>query len=382
MTPDGNGSNGHTLLPVEILERQFPQFVDLPPAQPPRRSIWPALILFLLTVITTLCVGAEFARSYALDQQPFTGNENYFTIVFYPLLHPRLLLLGIPFSFTLLTILLAHELGHYFACKLHGIDASYPYFIPAPTLFGTFGAFIRIRSPITTRRALFDVGLSGPVVGFVLAVPAMAYAVASSKIIPGSQASASIVFGNPLLVKAFIAFFHRGVDAASILLHPVGRAAWAGLFLTALNLLPVWQLDGGHIVYSLAGEYHRRISIYLSLAIIAMGQLDSLWYGWGGILLILSLRFRHPPVMDRWQPLTPSRRAWAAGAALIFLLCFTPWPATSVEQEPAELPAHARLVGSTSTITAVSGICFEAQKSRQPLSTCDNAERCGDLSTN
>jgi Zn-dependent protease len=382
MTPDDNGSNGHSQLPVEILERQFPQLADLPPARPRRRSIWPALILFLLTVLTTLSVGAEFARSYALDQQPFTSNPNYFAMVFYPLLHPRLLLLGIPFSFTLLTILLAHELGHYFACKLHGIDASYPYFIPAPTLFGTFGAFIRIRSPITTRRALFDVGLSGPVVGFVLAVPAMAYAVAFSKIIPGSEAGAAIVFGNPLLVKAFIAIFHPGVDAASVLLHPIGRAAWAGLFLTGLNLLPVWQLDGGHVVYSLAGQYHRRISIIVAVALIIMGKLDVMWYGWGGILLILTLRFHHPPVMDRWQPLTPSRKMWALGAALIFLLCFTLRPARNTGLDPEAPPVHARLVGSTSTITAVSGISFEAQKSRQPLSTCDNAERRGDLSTN
>jgi Zn-dependent protease len=387
MSVENNGGNGHSRVPVEVLEMHFPPLVETPP--PPRsrrRPLWPALILFILTLISTLAVGSEFARSYARKEQPFSGNENPFSMMLYPLEHPRLLLLGIPFSFTLLGILLAHELGHYFACKLYDIDVSYPYFIPAPTLFGTFGAFIRIRSPIPTRRALFDVGLSGPVVGFLIAVPAMAYAIASSKIVPGSQASAPIVFGNPPLMRILISLFHPGVDPNSILLHPIGRAAWMGLFATALNLFPVWQLDGGHIVYSLASQYHRRISIIVSLALIALGTQDPLWYGWGGILLLLSLRFRHPPLLDRWEPLTPSRRLWAAGAVAIFLLCFTPWPATSQDTEP-EIPTsphrvQARLVGSTSTITAVSGISLEAQKSRQPLKTCESAARCGDFNTN
>jgi Zn-dependent protease len=387
MSVDNNGGNGHTRVPVEILEMHFPPLVEVPPPPPPRpRSIWPALILFILTVISTLAVGSEFARSYARNEPPFSGDESPFAMMVYPLQHPSLLLLGIPFSFTLLGILLAHELGHYFACKLYGIDVSYPYFIPAPTLFGTFGAFIRIRSPITTRRALFDVGLAGPVVGFILAVPAMTYAIASSKIIPDAQASAAIVFGNPPLMKILMSLFHPGVDPNSILLHPVGRAAWMGLFATGLNLMPVWQLDGGHIIYSLASQYHRRISIIASLALISLGLLDPLWYGWGGVLLVLSLRFRHPPLLDRWQPLTPSRRAWAVGALAIFLLCFTPWPATTQEPEQ-DAPAsshltHARLVGSTSTITALSGISFEAQKSRQPLNTCESAARCGDFNTN
>ena len=387
MSADNNGGNGHSQVPVEILEMHFPPLAEMPALAPRRRRpVWLALILFVLTVISTLAVGSEFARSYARNEAPFSGDQNPFAMMFYPLEHPRLLLLGIPFSFTLLGILLAHELGHYFACKLYDIDVSYPYFIPAPTLFGTFGAFIRIRSPITTRRALFDVGIAGPVVGFLIAVPAMAYAIASSKIIPGAQASAPIVFGNPLLMKIFLGLFHPGVDPNSILLHPVGRAAWMGLFATALNLFPVWQLDGGHIVYSLASQYHRRISIIVSLALIALGTQDPLWYGWGGILLLLSLRFRHPPLVDRWEPLTSSRRLWAAGAFAIFLLCFTPWPATSQDTEPdvhaSPHRTQARLVGSTSTITAVLGISLEAQKSRHPFKTCDSAARCGDFNTN
>jgi membrane-associated protease RseP (regulator of RpoE activity) len=325
----GNG-NGHIRGPVEVLDAQFQPLEEIPPASPRRRPLWPALILFLLTIVSTLAVGSEFVRSYAQNQEPFSGDENPFVMMLYPIEHPRLLLLGIPFSFTLLGILLAHELGHYFACKFYGIDASYPYFIPAPTLFGTFGAFIRIRSPITTRRALFDVGIAGPVVGFLVAVPAMAFAIASSKVVPGAQADAAILFGNPPLMRMLMALFHPGVDPSALLLHPVGRAAWVGLFATALNLLPAWQLDGGHLVYSLASDRHRRISLAVALGLVMLGVFC--WRGWiiwGVVLVVLSLRFRHPPLFDRWEPLDPSRRAWAVVALVIFILCFTPWPATN-----------------------------------------------------
>src|ERR1700721_2176780 len=131
-----------------------------------------------------------------------------------PVQHPRLLLLGIPFSLTLLGILLMHELGHYFTCKYYRIDVSYPYCLPAPSLFGTFGAFLRIRSPITTRRALFDIGIAGPIAGFVVAVPLMAYAISISKIVPGVQQNADIIFGQPLLMKIFVGMFHPGADAS------------------------------------------------------------------------------------------------------------------------------------------------------------------------
>ncbi len=388
MSSDTNGGNGYGQVPVEILDARFPPAADLRPIYPPRRRpLWPALILFLLTVISTLAVGSEFARSYAQDEEPFSGDENLFTMMVYPLEHPRLLLLGVPFSFTLIGFLLAHEMGHFVASKLYGIDVSYPYFIPAPTLFGTFGAFIRIRSPIPSRRALFDVGLAGPVAGFIVAVPAMAYGIAASKVVPGAQADAAILFGNPPLMQIFMSWFHPGVNPAWLLLHPVGRAAWFGLFATAMNMLPVWQLDGGHIVYSLTSRRHQQISIAVSLALLAVGVYTwrdwAGWACWGFILLILSLRFRHPPLLNRWEGLTPSRRVWAIGAAAIFLLCFTPRPVKiSPESTASPQQTQVRLVGSTSTMTAVSGISFEAQKSRQPLSTCERAARCGDFSTN
>jgi membrane-associated protease RseP (regulator of RpoE activity) len=326
MSDSLNAGNGHGVLPPEVIEVQFPRLVE-PPPRVRRRPLWPALILFLLTVISTLAVGAEFAWSYAANREPFSENENLLTTIAAPYEHPSMLLLGVPFSFTLMGILFTHEMGHYVACKIHGIDVSYPYFIPAPTLIGTFGAFIRIRSPITTRRALFDVGISGPVAGFVIAAPLMAWAVATSRVVPGADLNAPMVFGNTPLMRLFIALFHPNVDPSWVLLSPVGRAAWVGFFATALNLLPVWQLDGGHIVFSLTSRWHRRISFGFALALLAFGAVAwSGWYLWGGLLLMLSLKFRHPPVYDYWQPLDPARRAWAFAALAIFIACFTLWP--------------------------------------------------------
>ena len=315
--------NGHSRLPIDVIDLQFPQVVDIPPPLPPERPLWPAIAMFLLTVLTTLAVGSQLAASYANNQAPFSNVDNPFTMIWQPIAHPSILLTGIPFSFTLLGILFAHEMGHYIACKLYRIDVSYPMFIPAPNLFGTFGAFIRIRSPFPTRRALFDVGIAGPIAGFIVAIPAIAYSVAAAKIVPDAQANADILLGVPPLVKIFAALFHPNVPVRWLLLNPVGCAAWFGFFATALNLLPIWQLDGGHILYSLANEGHRRISIALSLVLIALGFQWLGWALWGFILLVLTLRFRHPQVMNRWEYLDGSRRLLAVVAIAIFVLCFT-----------------------------------------------------------
>lgn len=329
MSSNPFGGNGHGRTPVDILEVNFHPVMEAAPRRQ-HRPVWPALILFALTLVSTLAVGSEFAMSYAQNREPFSDGSDPLSAMLLPLEHPRLLLLGIPFSFTLLGILFAHEMGHYVACRIYGIDVSYPYFIPAPTLFGTFGAFIRIRSPITTRRALFDVGIAGPVVGFLIAAPAMAYAIAASRVVPGVQNTAQIVFGHPPLMRLFIEMFHPNVNPSWVLLSPVGRAAWVGFFATALNLLPLWQLDGGHIVYSLASRQHQRISILVAFGLLLLGRFAwSGWYFWGGLLLILSLRFGHPPVLDRWEELDASRKLWAIAALGIFLVCFTASPATA-----------------------------------------------------
>jgi len=325
MSDANAGGNGHARVPTDVLELHFPQLVEAPPPPRKRRRIWLPLLLFALTVITTLDVGWEFARSYVENRQPFSDTDSYASLLV-PLQHPRLLLEGMPFSFTLMGILLMHELGHYFACRYYGIDASYPYFLPAPTLIGTFGAFIWIRSPIRNRRALFDVGIAGPVVGFLVALPAMAFAVATAKVVPNAPLGDYPFIGNPPLVWLFTAMFHPGIHPAWLLLHPIGRAAAVALFATALNLLPAWQLDGGHILYSLASANHRRISLLVSISLIGIGLYASyIWAFWGFLLLVLSLRFRHPPLIDPWEKLGSNRRMWAVVAFAIFVLCFTPW---------------------------------------------------------
>lgn len=287
------------------------------------RSLAIAILLFGVTLISTLAVGAQFALTYAAGKVP--SLDDFFSSYVKFLREPRALIAGVPFAATLMGILLAHELGHYFMCRRYYILATYPYFIPAPTLIGTFGAFIRIRSPIVNRKALFDVGISGPIAGFILAVPAMAIAILHSKIVPGVNAgSAPVVFGVPLLQRLLTAVLRPGVNSANLLLHPIARAAWVGLFATSLNLLPGGQLDGGHILYSFASESHRRMTIGVALALI---PLAFFWLGW--ILwsvLLLAIGFRHPPLMDRWEPLDSTRRFYAAIGLAMFVLCFMPVP--------------------------------------------------------
>jgi len=288
-----------------------------------RKSLAIAVVLFLLTLLSTLVVGASFAASYALGESP--DIDGFFSM-YGTLLHdPQFLLTGVPFAFTLLGILLAHELGHYFACRYYGISASYPYFIPAPTLIGTLGAFIRIRSPIQNRKALFDVGLAGPVVGFLFAIPALAVAIVYSREIPLSQAHPSVIFGDPLAMRILMAVLRPGVPPSALLLHPVGRAAWVGLFATALNLLPGGQLDGGHILYAAASKYHKRVTLALALLLIPLGYFYwAGWYLWAALLLALG--FRHPPLLYQWEPLDRTRLIWTAVAVLIFILTFMPAP--------------------------------------------------------
>jgi membrane-associated protease RseP (regulator of RpoE activity) len=321
--------NGDGRLPLEILDGHLTEVIELPPSRvsADRPPLWPALVLFLLTLAMTLAAGAMFAVSYANDSARAVADEGLFTLPLLVIQHPHLLVLGIPFAATLLGFLMAHEMGHFLACRYYGVDCSYPFFLPSPFLFGTFGAVIRIRSPITTRRALFDIGIAGPILGFLVAVPLLAYGIAISRVVPGEQDASGITFGVPPIMRFFAALFHPGADPYSLLLHPVARAAWFGLLATALNLLPVWQLDGGHIIYSLTPERHQRISLAVALGLVFLGVVY--WHGWafwGLVMLVLSLRLRHPPLYDRWQPLDASRKLLAVLALVMFLLCLTIMP--------------------------------------------------------
>ncbi len=327
-----SNGNGHGRSPLEVIDIRSPEIVGGSPLlfanHPP---LWPALTLFLLTIVSTLAVGSEFAISYARNMEPFSASDNLFATMLLPFQHPHLLLLGIPFSFTLLGILLAHELGHFFACRYYGIDASYPYFIPAPTLYSELSArssaFVR-RLPRAAHYSMW----ASPDPWWVFWLPFRPWPGPSPrpKWFPERRMARPLLFGNPLLMRIFIALFHPHIDPHWLLLNPVGRAAWVGLFATALNLLPAWQLDGGHIVYALSSDRHRKISLGISLGLIGLGiYFWHDWAFWGIVLLILSLRFRHPPLLDRWEPLDASRKMWALAALLIFILCFTPWPTTN-----------------------------------------------------
>jgi membrane-associated protease RseP (regulator of RpoE activity) len=326
----GNG-NGNGRVPVEIISLEAPPR-DVSPHKMPRpprpyrrgRSFAISLILFLITVISTLAAGVDFSLAYARGQMP--SFDDFFHVYFLALRDPHVLLAGLPFAFTLMGILLAHELGHYFTCRYYGMTASYPYFIPFPSLFGTMGAFIRIRSAITNRKALFDVGLSGPVVGFLFTVPALAFAIAHSKIVPGVAAATNsqIAFGEPMLMRMLMAILRPHLLAQDLLLHPVGRAAWIGLFVTSLNLLPAAQLDGGHILYALAHRIHKRTTLIVAAA---LGLLAFQWLGWiVWAILLLAIGYRHPPLIDRYEPLDRKRFVWAAVGLTIFVLSFMPVP--------------------------------------------------------
>jgi membrane-associated protease RseP (regulator of RpoE activity) len=300
---------------------------------PSRRSLIIACTLLVLTLATSLAAGTQFAAAYSQNQAASVDELINALKLFYR--NPAGLAAGIPFALTLLTILLAHELGHFFACRHHRIRASYPFFIPFPSLIGTFGAFILMRSATRTRRALFDVGASGPMVGFVFAIPALVYGVVHAKLVPGmaDPAQADVIFGTPLVLRALAALLHPGVAPGQLLLHPVGRAAWVGLFATALNLLPASQLDGGHILRCVSARLHRMTSWGLPIFLIGLGLLLNWigWYIWGALLL--GVRFlRVPPIYDE-EPLDPVRRFGAVIALAILVLTFMAAPINLIERQ-------------------------------------------------
>ena len=318
---------------LEQPQSPFPITIEWPkpayayrPPRPPRKTLVLSFALFFTTFFTCLVAGTHFALAYTQNQALALDDFAHSFSLAYR--HPAALLSGFPFAITLLAILLAHELGHFFACRHHRIYSSYPFFIPSPFLIGTFGAFIFVRSPFRNRRALFDVGASGPFAGFLLAFPALLYGVLHSKIVPGISGvhQADAVFGIPLLLHLVTPLIHSGASANDLLLHPVGRAAWIGLLATALNLLPAGQLDGGHILRSVSPRIHRIATLFLPVALVLLGfVLHSFnWYVWGALLLGLRF-FRIAPVYDS-TPLDSRRQFLALLALLLLVLCFIPQP--------------------------------------------------------
>jgi membrane-associated protease RseP (regulator of RpoE activity) len=304
----------HTLSrPAEILLEQ-------PHVGTARKIPWLNVLLFVVTCLSTLVVGTALMAGY---DEKLGSASNFLAAI---LRSPSMLLSGLPFSVAIMTILLAHEMGHYLTCRYYGISATLPYFIPAPTLVGTMGAFIRIRSPIHHRRALLDVGVAGPIAGFVLAVPTLVIALTLSRFAVPDPSQNTFGFGEPLVFKLVAMLMGKipppGMD---IYIHPIGIAAWFGFFATALNLLPVGQLDGGHISYAIFGRLHKRISQGFVLSLVPLGIFY--WQGWLiWTTLLLFLGVRHPVTVDDSVPLH-KRHYWLGWASLaMFVLCFTPMP--------------------------------------------------------
>lgn len=284
--------------------------------------LWLHLALFLATLFTTTALGARLQYNFAHQLPPFDLEHDLdaFSDAFRD---PRILADGLPYALALMLVLLAHEAGHWLACYYHNIDASLPYFLPAPTFIGTFGAFIRFRSAVKSRRELFDVGVAGPLAGFLFVIPVLAIGMALSRVVPGIGQQSEIQFGAPLLVRLIEMWLFPGVPAEDIYLHPVARAAWVGLLATSLNLLPIGQLDGGHIVYACFGERHRAISTAAIGAMAVLGFVYWPWWVWAALLFFIGRRHFH--VYDV-APLGPGRRRVFALTAAIFALSFIPAP--------------------------------------------------------
>jgi len=282
----------------------------LPEMAPPRPRYLLHLVLFLATLATTITAGAMHQ-----GVNPFTDPADLYR--------------GIPFSFTLLLILGAHEMGHYLVSRRHHLNVTLPYFIPAPPfpfIIGTFGAFIRINSPIRDKRALLDVGSAGPLTGVAVSIPVILLGLKLSAVKVMPAGAETFTLGEPLLfqILSWVVFGQLSPEQ-TIIIHPMAFAGWIGLLVTALNLLPVGQLDGGHVAYALFPLQHRRISLACLLLLVISGLL--FWQGWLiWAVLLYFLGLRHPPPAYDWVPLDRRRQIIGAITILVFLLTFTPMP--------------------------------------------------------
>ncbi|MFQ6094188.1 MAG: site-2 protease family protein [bacterium] len=287
-----------------------PESVTIAGFEPRRPRHRLNLILFLATIVTTLVAGTLMAGA-----DPFS--------------HPWLLYRGIPFSFSLLIILGVHELGHYFASKRCGVRTTLPYFIPVPPPFflGTLGAFIKVKSRIADRKGLMDIGAAGPLAGFVASVIAVVIGLKLSQVVElGEMGEGSIRLGESLLFS-FLSKMAVGPVAPQhdILLHPIAFAGWLGLFVTVLNLLPIGQLDGGHIAYALMRKKHRYLAGAVFLGLFPLGFY--LWPGWFIWVMIGAITgLKHPPPIDDISPLDGKHKVIGIATMIIFVFCFIPDP--------------------------------------------------------
>lgn len=264
------------------------------------------LILFFITIMTTLAAGTL--------QQGIN-----------PIEYPQYLWKGIPFSFTLLLILGCHEFGHYYMSRKHNVDVTFPYFIPAPSFIGTFGAFIKMKSPIMDRRILLDIGVAGPLAGIIVAIPILFIGLVLSEIVPEAT-TGGIHLGTSVLFSLLNWIVHGFMpENTSLILHPIAFSGWIGLLVTCLNLLPVGQLDGGHVAYAIFGNRQGILARAILVMLLVLGFTGWIgWLIWAGLLLFLGIN--HPPVAYDWVPLDRRRKVIGLITLMVFVITFTPVP--------------------------------------------------------
>lgn len=267
---------------------------------------WLNILLFVATILSTVLAG-----SLNSGGNPFKNFSD--------------ILLGIPFSFSIMAILTCHELGHYFVSRKAGMITTLPYFIPAPHLIGTFGAVIRMKSIVPSRSTLLRVGIAGPLAGFLVALPITIIGIALSKIQPAPEGAAYLRLGDSLLFFILAKIIHPNIpQGADLFLHPMAFAGWLGFLVTSMNLIPIGQLDGGHISYSVFLKKRRYMYIPIIAVLIALGFLWLGWFIWG--LLAFFLARRDPVIQDSITPLTKREKIYAILPLIIIILTFIPQP--------------------------------------------------------
>ncbi len=319
--------------PIPTSTLEYYQPLPEPQGPPPRERYWIHALLLMATGFTTLVVGARMEFNFLHNLPPFAAADEY--LPFFPigwvLAQPARLLLGIPFSATLLVILLAHEMGHYVFCRYYGVRATLPFFLPAPTMIGTLGAVIRIKAPIRSRAALFDIGIAGPIAGFVVAVATLAVAMNLSKPLATGAGQSDLQLGFPAIFYVIhgllrsVAPSHAiaALPLTRVYLHPTAVAAWVGMFATALNLLPSGQLDGGHIVYAVAPRTHRIISWLTVIVLVYLGRSYVGWRVWAGLIIVMNVLTYRQQQAPEYPVLPASRWALALLALIMLALTFT-----------------------------------------------------------
>lgn len=314
LSPHDSSDRSDPADPRSLPREPYPPFVPYTPAPPEPRTRY--VVLFLLTFVTTTFAGIGWVAG-GLTQGEVSLND------------PQIWLRSLWYSGGVLGILGAHEFGHYFACRYYGVRASLPYFLPFPLGPGTLGAVIRIRQPIATKREFFDIGIAGPIAGFVVLVPVLVFAIGASTVVRLPENFQGVEFGEPLLFRMVASLFFGEIPANhSIDLHPAGWAAWFGMLATALNLAPIGQLDGGHISYGVFGRRSSTITIAVTVLLVGLLAVSLGYLLWTLLVvaMVLILGPHHPRTIDESEPLGRGRLLLAAFAVAMFVLCFTPVP--------------------------------------------------------